>query len=653
MIQISKLSKRFGPKELLQEATLEIKPKECIGLIGPNGSGKTTLLRVMCGEEDYDSGMINIPAAMKIGYLKQDVTLDANKSLLEEAMHGYPEIAKLESDIIHLEERISEHSEDKNLLNQYGKLREKFEQCEGYSLESRAKAILTGVGFDPKDFKRPMKNFSGGWMMRIALARLLLQQPDLLLMDEPTNHLDLMSVIWLENFIKNYNGTTILISHDYYFLDRTVTQIIEIDGKKLISYSGNYDFYLKEKELRRAQQEAQFKNQQKKIEKTEQFIERFRYKASKAKQVQSRVKMLEKIDKIELESSNKSMRFTLPQPLPSGKIIAELSGVKKQYGELTVYDALDFTITREDKIGLVGHNGAGKSTLLKILAEKTEIQAGNVKFGHNVVPYYYAQHQLDILNPQNSILEELSTAAEFLSEQQVRTLAGMFLFSNEDVFKKVSILSGGEKARVALAKMLANPANFLILDEPTNHLDIDSRRILQDALVAYQGTIIFITHDREFLNGIAKSIVEVEKGHLKIFAGDYEYYCWKKDEQNKAHAVLESIAKNTRSSQSNKKDDRKKRAQFLNEKQKRIGPLQKSLQELENEIGLGENAKDELTAAVCDPRIIADSSLLTEKSIQLKKITQKLEDDYLRWEDLSSKIEETLLQLDEEFGSSS
>ncbi|KAA3619637.1 MAG: ABC transporter ATP-binding protein [Calditrichaeota bacterium] len=649
MIQISRLSKQFGPNHLFDQATLEIKPNERIGLIGPNGSGKTTLLRMMCDEEDFDSGTIVVPSSVKIGYLKQDVTLDAKKTLLEEVMHGFPEIAQLEHMLIELEIKISENPQNNELLKKYGQLRDEFEQHEGYQLENRAKAILSGVGFDASEFKTPMKNFSGGWMMRVALARLLLLQPGLLLMDEPTNHLDLNSVIWLENFIKNYPGTIILISHDQYFLNRTATQIVEIEAKKLVSYSGDYDFYLEEKKLRKAQQEAEFKNQQKKIEKTEQFIERFRYKASKAKQVQSRVKKLEKVERIELDAHAKKIKFKLPPPVRSGKIVVELEGIKKQYGHLTVYKSLDFLITRGQKIGLVGYNGAGKSTLLKILAQNTEIQDGTIALGQNVTPYYYAQHQLEILNSKNNILEELTGAAPNLSEQQLRTLAGMFLFINDDVFKKISILSGGEKARVALAKMLANPANFLILDEPTNHLDLAARRVLQTALTDYAGTIIFITHDREFLNGIAQTIVEVQEGTLKVFAGDYEYYLWKKDEETKAESQAVAEAKRHDNARHNKKGDRKRRALFLQEKQRRIGPIQKSLDSLEKDIAGLEDLKESLTSEICEPEIISATAVFAAKNRELNEISKRLDGAYREWETLSAELENQTLLIENEF----
>ena len=651
MIQISRLSKSFGPRQLFDEATIEIKPDERIGLIGPNGAGKTTLLRMLCGEEEIDGGAIIIPETLTVGYLRQDVTIDASKSLLEATMQGFPQVAVLERTLIELEMQITQNPHDAALLKKYGKLREDFEQMDGYLLENRAKTILSGVGFAEKDYKRPMQNLSGGWMMRVVLARLLLQQPALLLMDEPTNHLDLQSIIWLEKFIKNYTGTVIIISHDQYFLNRTVTQIVEISGKKLVAYSGNYDFYVKEKALRQEQIAAEYKNQQRFIEKNEQFIERFRYKASKAKQVQSRVKMLERLERIEQDDERKTLHFNLPPSIRSGKIVAQIKNVKKQYGELTVYDALNFEVMRGDKIGLVGHNGAGKSTLLKILAGHTEIQSGEVRLGQNVTAYYYAQHQLEILQSTNTILQEIAGAAPNLSEQQVRTLAGMFMFSSDEVLKQISILSGGEKARVALAKMLANPANFLILDEPTNHLDLAARRVLQRALENYDGTIVFITHDREFLNGLASTIVEIDNGKLRHFAGDYAYYLWKIAEGNEQDSAYTAAAVAVVKNEQNKKSDRQRRALILQEKQRRIGPIKTALAALENEIASQENLQESLTAELCQPEVIANVQLLTAKTRRLKEVEKQLAADYERWESLSADLENQTRILEQEFGS--
>lgn len=649
MLQISHISKQFGTKLLFQDASIEIKPGERIGLVGPNGTGKTTLMRMMSGEMDFDEGDVIIPKTMRLGMLRQDVTADATKRLLEETMRGYPEIAILEKRMIEMEEAISDDPHNAKLLEKYGALQNEFEHLEGYQIESRAKSILFGLGFKADDLKKSMRHFSGGWMMRIALARLLLQQPDVLLLDEPTNHLDLESVIWLENFILNYEGIIILISHDQYFLNRVVTRIIEIANYKLIGYPGNYTHYELEKAKRLEMLEAQLKSQQKEIEKTEKFIERFRYKASKAKQVQSRVKMLEKIERLELpEEFKREMKLILPQPERAGKIIAELSGVKKSYGNTQVYESLDLIVTRGQKIGLVGPNGAGKSTLLKILAQSIDIQGGSLNFGHHVQPYYYAQHQLDILNAENTILQELAQATPEASEQQVRTLAGMFLFSADEVFKPISVLSGGEKARVALAKMLANPANFLILDEPTNHLDIHSRRILQEALSNYEGTIIFISHDREFINGISQIILEVVNGRIKEYQGDYEYYLWKKEQE--AEELEKKSAIDTKAgAPSNKKIDRQRRAQFVQEKQKRLGPLQKSIQKMEDEISKLEDEKNELTELVCKQEVISDSTLFSVKMKRLNEVSSILEKTYHNWETATEELETKTNELEAEF----
>lgn len=646
MIKLANIKKQFGTKILFDDASAFIKPNERIGLIGPNGAGKTTLLNIIAGKETIDEGEILMQKNLSIGYLQQDISETTRHSLLEEVLSGFPQVSKLEQKLLQLEAELAARPDDEALLHKYGRMQERFETAGGYELEAQAKAILTGIGFHPNQMATPASQFSGGWIMRIALAKLLLQKPEILLMDEPTNHLDLNSVIWLEKFLLEYEGTIILISHDQYFQNRVVNRILEIGFKTVKSYTGNYDAYVKAKQVDQEQLESQYRNQQKKVKETEKFIERFRYKASKARQVQSRIKQLEKVERITLEEDESSrIKLRLPEPKRSGNIVAEITDVRKAYGDNIVYNNLNLTILRGQKIALAGVNGAGKSTLLKMLAGRENVQAGSIKSGHNVQNYYYAQHQLEILQPENTILEELALAAPEESEQWVRSLAGRFLFTKDDVFKKITVLSGGEKARVALAKMLAKPANLLILDEPTNHLDMQARDIVTEALVAFPGTIIFISHDRHFINAVASEIMEIENGMLRAYNGNYEYYQWKKaNESNPSQPETDSAAAQKKTAATparsgNRKEDRRARAQKMQALKQRLKPLEAKCRKAENEIASLEKMKKNITEELCRPDVLEDKALLTEKSKSLKDVERKLEKYYEQWSAASEKLE--------------
>jgi len=646
MIKLANIKKQFGTKILFDDASAFIKPNERIGLIGPNGAGKTTLLNIIAGKETIDEGEILMQKNLSIGYLQQDISETTRHSLLEEVLSGFPQVSKLEQKLLQLEAELAARPDDEALLHKYGRMQERFETAGGYELEAQAKAILTGIGFHPNQMATPASQFSGGWIMRIALAKLLLQKPEILLMDEPTNHLDLNSVIWLEKFLLEYEGTIILISHDQYFQNRVVNRILEIGFKTVKSYTGNYDAYVKAKQVDQEQLESQYRNQQKKVKETEKFIERFRYKASKARQVQSRIKQLEKVERITLEEDESSrIKLRLPEPKRSGNIVAEITDVRKAYGDNIVYNNLNLTILRGQKIALAGVNGAGKSTLLKMLAGRENVQAGSIKSGHNVQNYYYAQHQLEILQPENTILEELALAAPEESEQWVRSLAGRFLFTKDDVFKKITVLSGGEKARVALGKMLAKPANLLILDEPTNHLDMQARDIVTEALVAFPGTIIFISHDRHFINAVASEIMEIENGMLRAYNGNYEYYQWKKaNESNPSQPETDSAAAQKKTAATparsgNRKEDRRARAQKMQALKQRLKPLEAKCRKAENEIASLEKMKKNITEELCRPDVLEDKALLTEKSKSLKDVERKLEKYYEQWSAASEKLE--------------
>ncbi len=524
MFGLDAVSKGYGGQQLLQDCTWRIGRGERIGLVGPNGAGKTTLCRILAGVEETDAGRVHRDSGVTVGYLPQEVTTGEDRTVLAEALSGFDEVWRLEAELESLASRMAGPDAGPELTETYGEVQHRFEALGGYRLEAEAKIILGGLGFSPDGAHRPLAEYSGGWRMRAALARLLLLRPDLLLLDEPTNHLDLESLQWLENFLAAYEGSVVIVSHDRYFLNRMVTAIAELAGGSVTLYHGDYDHYLMEREARQALREAQARNQAKRVAEIERFIERFRYKASKARQVQSRVKMLGRMERIETEADARRIHFSFPQPPRTGRLVARMSGIRKAYGDNVVYAGVDFLVERGDRVALVGINGAGKSTLLKMLAGTLPFDAGERVLGSHVEVQYYAQHQLDALDPTRTVLEEIELAAPEAQISRLRTILGSFLFSGDTVEKKVGVLSGGEKARLALAKMLARPAALLCMDEPTNHLDLASKEVLEEALSGFTGTIVFISHDRYFINRIATQVVEVEHGQLATHLGSYDDY---------------------------------------------------------------------------------------------------------------------------------
>ena len=524
MFGLDAVSKGYGGQQLLQDCTWRIGRGERIGLVGPNGAGKTTLCRILAGVEETDAGRVHRDSGVTVGYLPQEVTTGEDRTVLAEALSGFDEVWRLEAELESLASRMAGPDAGPELTETYGEVQHRFEALGGYRLEAEAKIILGGLGFSPDGAHRPLAEYSGGWRMRAALARLLLLRPDLLLLDEPTNHLDLESLQWLENFLAAYEGSVVIVSHDRYFLNRMVTAIAELAGGSVTLYHGDYDHFLMEREARQALREAQARNQAKRVAEIERFIERFRYKASKARQVQSRVKMLGRMERIETEADARRIHFSFPQPPRTGRLVARMSGIRKAYGDNVVYAGVDFLVERGDRVALVGINGAGKSTLLKMLAGTLPFDAGERVLGSHVEVQYYAQHQLDALDPTRTVLEEIELAAPEAQISRLRTILGSFLFSGDTVEKKVGVLSGGEKARLALAKMLARPAALLCMDEPTNHLDLASKEVLEGALSGFTGTIVFISHDRYFINRIATQVVEVEHGQLATHLGSYDDY---------------------------------------------------------------------------------------------------------------------------------
>jgi ATP-binding cassette, subfamily F, member 3 len=533
MLSIYNLSYHIGGRAIFENASLHIKPYDKIGLIGLNGSGKTTLLRLIHGENTPDAGQITKSNDCTIGFLNQDLlSYESDDSILSVAMQAFQEELEIQKEIDRIILEMERNYTDQ-LVEDLAHLQEKFESMEGYTLKARAEEILEGIGFSTEDLERPLKEFSGGWRMRVMLAKLLLEQPSILMLDEPTNHLDLPSIQWVENYINTYNGAVILVSHDKNFLNNSVKRIVEVFDNDLISYEGNYDFYLTEKTLRDEIQQNAWENQQQKIKQTEQFISRFRAKATKARQVQSRVKSLERMDKVsEVVNNSPLVNIAFNVTRQPGRNIVEIKHMSKSYGSLEIFSNTSARIERGDKIALIGANGKGKSTLLRIISGKEPVE-GEVIEGFNVTQGFYAQHQLEALHVGNEMLEELKQSGSGKSEQELRSVLGCFLFSGDDVFKKIKTLSGGEKSRVALAKTLISEANFLILDEPTNHLDMQSVNILIQALQQYTGSFIIVSHDRYFISETANKIWYIENKEIKEYPGGYEEYAyWKKKQEN-------------------------------------------------------------------------------------------------------------------------
>jgi len=533
MIHLTGISKQHGPKVLYQNGSLQLNPGDKVGLVGPNGAGKTTIFRVIMRQEGVDSGQVNISKELVIGYFSQDVGEMKGRSAIEEVMAGGGRVYDLSLESHKLEKKLAESlSEDEmqKVLERYGDLQTEFERLGGYGLEARAKEILAGLGISNEESEKPVEAFSGGWKMRIALAKILFLNPDVLLLDEPTNHLDLESIVWLEEFLKNYKGTIFMTSHDRDFMNRLVSRIVEVAHKTITSYSGNYDYYEKQRELKLQQLLAEAKKQEAMLERSERFIERFSAHAAKAAQVQSRVKQLEKIDRVEIPQEEASINFEFPKPGRSGNEVVKFEKLTKSYGDKLVFKNATGLVQRGDRIAVVGVNGAGKSSLLKIIAGHTEVTGGSCVIGQAVDIAYFSQHSLDVLDARSNPFEQVQSRVPQGSIGFIRSLLGAFLFSNDDVYKKISVLSGGEKSRVVLATMMAKPANLLILDEPTNHLDIKSREMLLKALKEFQGTVLLVSHDRHFLREVSTKVFELDRGQLIPYDGGYEYYTWKKQQ---------------------------------------------------------------------------------------------------------------------------
>jgi len=547
MLSLQNAGKRFGPRVLFLEANWLVRAREKTALVGANGTGKSTLMKVLAGIETLDYGGLQQTRGMSIGYLPQEGLRLTGRSVFEECLTVFDQLRDMELEIERLAGQLAvlDHAgaEYESAAERFSMLQERFQALDGYALDAQVGGVLTGLGFSKQDWARQTDEFSGGWQMRIALAKLLLAKPNLLLLDEPTNHLDLETRNWLEDYLKNYPFGYILISHDRYFLDVTIDRTVEIWNKRLQIYQGNYTKYLSQKDERRTQLESAYRNQRLQIEHLEAFINRFRAQATKAKQVQSRIKELEKIERIEIPEEEPVIHFKFPQPPPSGRTVVEAENLSKSYGRKQVLDKVTFTIERGDRVALVGVNGAGKSTMIRLLTGVEAPTSGQVKLGHNVVSEYFAQDQYKVLNGESRMLDDISRAALKVPELELRSLLGCFLFRGDDVFKPLGVLSGGERNRYALARILVSPSNFLLLDEPTNHLDMRAKDVLLEAIAAFSGTVVFVSHDRYFIDRLATRVLEVEGGTVTSHEGNYEDYLRRKEAQSTVAAVAETASR--------------------------------------------------------------------------------------------------------------
>lgn len=657
MLAIQQLRVEVGARVLFDGLSFVVGKEDRLSFAGPNGAGKSTLMKCIAGIRDPEAGRITKPKGYRIGYLPQDGIHLTGRTLWEEAESAFEEATTLQSEIDRLSKELEDHdptSEDySERLHQIGEFELKLEHFDPTRIKPRIESILGGLGFSRSDFERDCGEFSGGWQMRIAMAKLFLQEPEVLLLDEPTNHLDVDAQRWMEGYLRSYKGAIALISHDRALLDDLTTRTVAFEHGQATEYAGNYSFFVKEAALRREILEKQYRAQQREIEKAERWINRFRAKSTKASQVQSRIKQLEKMERIEMEEVEVTMNFTFPAPPPSAHLVAKLEGCAQRYGDLTVFENFDFEITRGQKIAVVGPNGAGKSTFCRLVTEEEDPTNGTRELGAKVFPSFFSQTHADDLDPRRTVLQTVEEVASRDTMSHVRNLLGCFLFRGDDVFKEVGVLSGGERSRVALVRMLVRPANFLILDEPTNHLDMQSQEVLQHALNHYPGTIIIVSHNRSFLDPVVERTLEFRQGRVpRLYYGNLSYYLEKVAEEERlasgSPAVSAGPATGSKGEGSvNRKEQRRREAELRQQRNKVLKPLEEELEKLEASIAEFEAAKETLTEHMSKPEVAGDAEELRKASEAFQSVSNQLEKTYSDWSELSDEVEAQRAKLGE------